>query len=363
MANTIKIKRGPESNLTNDSLVEGEIGYTTDSYKLLIGTSDGYQQLNSSSGPKNIVDGDSTGSVRTVNSKATREYAFAEGTGTIASDFGAHAENVATTASGSASHAEGWQTEATAEAAHSEGIQTVASGLYSHVEGYMTKATGQSQHVQGKLNVSDTNLAHIVGNGTTSKYSNAHTLDWEGNAWFAGDVYVGSTSGTNKDDGSKKLATEEYVDTHRSIITVTKTEDNENWALYAGVCTAQMDTVLYSCGSGLEFWLGNVTGSEGHKYLVSGVVRYSATNNTSVTSYDIGAGIKIGGTDQIYFITRTLEPGDEITESIIIPPTLVSMGADVPNTSINIGVYGSAFNSNVQRKTLPGSYITVELVD
>ena len=32
-----------------------------------------------------------------------------------------------------------------------------------------------------------------------------------GDAWFAGDVYVGSTSGTNKDEGSKKLATEEYV--------------------------------------------------------------------------------------------------------------------------------------------------------
>jgi hypothetical protein len=41
--------------------------------------------------------------------------------------------------------------------------------------------------------------------------SNAHTLDWDGNAWFAGDVYVGSTSGSNKDEGSKKLATETLV--------------------------------------------------------------------------------------------------------------------------------------------------------
>ena len=46
----------------------------------------------------------------------------------------------------------------------------------------------------------------IVGNGTSdTERSNAYTLDWEGNAWFAGDVYVHSTSGTNKDDGSKKL--------------------------------------------------------------------------------------------------------------------------------------------------------------
>ena len=49
---------------------------------------------------------------------------------------------------------------------------------------------------------------HIVGNGTSNtERSNAHTLDWDGNAWFAGDVYVGSTSGTNKDDGSVRLAT------------------------------------------------------------------------------------------------------------------------------------------------------------
>ena len=50
--------------------------------------------------------------------------------------------------------------------------------------------------------------AHVVGNGTSdNKRSNAHTLDWEGNAWFSGNVYVGSTSGTNKDEGSVRLAT------------------------------------------------------------------------------------------------------------------------------------------------------------
>ena len=31
--------------------------------------------------------------------------------------------------------------------------------------------------------------AHIVGNGINADYrSNAHTLDWDGNAWFAGNV-------------------------------------------------------------------------------------------------------------------------------------------------------------------------------
>ena len=55
--------------------------------------------------------------------------------------------------------------------------------------------------------------AHVIGNGIEDiARSNAHTLDWEGNAWYSGDVYVGSTSGTNKDSGSKKLATEDFVE-------------------------------------------------------------------------------------------------------------------------------------------------------
>ena len=104
--------------------------------------------------------------------------------------------------------------EASGNAAHAEGIGTVAGGQAAHAEGMHTITSNGSncQHVQGKYNISDTTSAHIVGNGTADDArSNAHTIDWEGNAWFAGDVYVGSTSGTNKDNGSKKLATEEYV--------------------------------------------------------------------------------------------------------------------------------------------------------
>lgn len=51
-----------------------------------------------------------------------------------------------------------------------------------------------------------------IGNGTADDArSNAYTLDWQGNAWYSGDVYVGSTSGVNKDEGSKKLATEDKI--------------------------------------------------------------------------------------------------------------------------------------------------------
>jgi hypothetical protein len=74
---------------------------------------------------------------------------------------------------------------------------------------------GTSSHAQGRCNIADESYAHVVGNGTSPEdqdRSNAHTLDWGGNAWYAGDVYVGSNSGKNHDEGSKKLATEEYAE-------------------------------------------------------------------------------------------------------------------------------------------------------
>ena len=93
-------------------------------------------------------------------------------------------------------------------------------GNCSHAEGIQTISGSSDQHVQGKYNIEDSQgkYAHIVGNGTVEyARSNAHTLDWNGNAWYAGDIYTGSTSGVNKDEGSKKLATEEYVDA--SVVT------------------------------------------------------------------------------------------------------------------------------------------------
>lgn len=112
-----------------------------------------------------------------------------------------------------AAHAEGSGTIASGRESHAEGRDTEAKGEHSHVEGTRTKASSYCQHVQGKHNIEDSNdtYLHIVGNGTSADPSNAHTLDWDGNAWYSGDIYVGSTSGTNKDEGSKKLATEEYV--------------------------------------------------------------------------------------------------------------------------------------------------------
>lgn len=121
---------------------------------------------------------------------------------------------------------------ASGEKSHAEGSLTEASGNSSHTEGIGTIAIQEAQHVQGKFNIPDNiepHYTHIVGNGTShTERSNAHTLDWEGNAWYSGDVYVGSTSGTNKDEGSKKLATHEYVDEEITRIKTLSSDPREN---------------------------------------------------------------------------------------------------------------------------------------
>ena len=150
---------------------------------------------------------------------ASEAYSHAEGAGAVASEYSAHAEGFGTTASGYYSHAEGSLTTASGEGSHVEGYESVASGLRAHAEGQGTIAQRAYQHAQGAYNIADTagsgpnyggNYLHIVGNGNEDARSNAHTLDWDGNAWFQGNVYVG---GTDQDTGSKQLATTDTATT------------------------------------------------------------------------------------------------------------------------------------------------------
>jgi hypothetical protein len=170
-----------------------------------------------------VGDGDGAEVFNLPWNKAYGAASHAEGRGTIAGvegdvTYGQHAEGDGTRALGEASHAEGCRTEARGEYSHAEGDHSYAEGYASHAEGSYTYAIGAGSlaegdstiargdysHAQGKYNIEDTEnkYAHIVGNGTDyDARSNAHTLDWNGVAWFAGDVKVG---GTGQDDPNAK---------------------------------------------------------------------------------------------------------------------------------------------------------------
>lgn len=125
--------------------------------------------------------------------KASGYCSHAEGESSTASGSSSHAEGGQTTASGSDSHAEGYQTTASGNFSHAEGRNTVASGAFSHAEGRETKSIGEAQHVSGKFNSASSNYAEIVGGGTSdTDRKNIRTLDWEGNAHYAGDVINGA---------------------------------------------------------------------------------------------------------------------------------------------------------------------------
>lgn len=152
-------------------------------------------------------------------------------------------------ASGRDSHAEGYQTTASGYAAHTEGSYSIASGGFSHAHGYVAVAAGKYSTVIGKENVPDSydswdewesgetyevgdrvkitngdvvtgyvckefnddtvfnpsnwtdqdgqmNYVEIVGNGinTTTGRSNARALDWDGNEYLKGNLFVGCNS-------------------------------------------------------------------------------------------------------------------------------------------------------------------------
>ena len=159
--------------------------------------------------------------VEGVQCTATGYWSHAEGERTIVSSYASHAEGSYTnlpdgsvsygTASGYASHVEGGGCHATGSCSHAQGLGTRANGYYSNATGAFTVASGQAQTTEGRCNIEDTanKYIHIAGNGTWDNgqtaptRSNAYTLDWNGNGWFAGNISIGADN--------KQLATEEFV--------------------------------------------------------------------------------------------------------------------------------------------------------
>ena len=202
---------GVANSVTNDyAVVEGYQSTVSAAYS----HAEGYRTtVNSGAGG-----GHAEGYQTTVNTNFG-PGAHAEGYVSSATSLASHAEGQSTTASGVCSHAEGLKTTASNAYAHAEGQGTTASGVASHAEGYGTIASSLYQHVQGEYNIEDrqNTYLHIVGKGSSdNNRSNAHTIDWAGNAWYSGTIKVGGAS--YGDTNAKELATKEYVDTHGGSI-------------------------------------------------------------------------------------------------------------------------------------------------
>lgn len=153
--------------------------------------------------------------------QAIGDYSHAEGYNTYTQGMGAHTEGYSLNsgitsykAQGSGSHIEGYSQgyvwnygygahiegytdtqvsrKCYGKGAHIEGYNSSSNDGTdaAHVEGYYTIADAAYHHIEGKYNLQDGDAIyqHIAGNGTKTSRSNSHTLDWQGNAVFAGTV-------------------------------------------------------------------------------------------------------------------------------------------------------------------------------
>lgn len=217
-------------------------------------------------------------------------------------------------ASGNGSFAQGGGTKALKDSAHAEGGNTTASGSSSHAEGYSTIASSDYQHVQGQFNIEDTNnkYAHIVGNGEDdSTRANAHTLDWQGNAWYAGKL---TQEGAPTED--KDLATKKYVDDNVLIEQIPILRiDESNKRIYVncndmGTYKKYFVPNKYANTYGFSFIYTNDDGSEKEIALVGGAMTRDdfilCARNTDTLFILI-----LGGTDKYTYTksTKTLEKG------------------------------------------------------
>lgn len=318
--------------------------------------------------------------------RATGDNSHAEGNNTTASGYQSHAEGDSTVASAGYSHAEGLRSEASAlmahaegsdtvasgNSSHAEGIDTVASGYNSHAEGWGTVASSNYQHVQGKYNIEDTTSAEIVGNGTgLADKSNAYTLDWEGNAWFAGDVYVGSTSGRNKDTGSKKLVSETVTGTLADLDTTDKTSlvaaINEVARGGGGGLTSDIKTALLNCfanvawttSSGSTYYNALYSALYGEEpaeiYTISNTLTGCTTSNPAVTveegqSYSATISVKAGYNLDTLLISMG---GIDITETAVTGDTIT-----VASVTGNINITAEAVIGTI----VPSEYQKVEYI-
>lgn len=153
-------------------------GYNWGNGKKLIAS--GYQSTAIGAGAQSTAN--DTVAIGTVSS-ASGNYSMALGFGSKANGSYSVAMNRGTT-NGSGSVA--------------IGKFTVTNGDDSTAIGLGTVTGSDFQTALGKYNIEDTSgdYVYIVGNGSDSARSNAHTLDWDGNAEFSGDVIAYGCGGT-----------------------------------------------------------------------------------------------------------------------------------------------------------------------
>lgn len=169
--------------------------------------------------------------------------------------------------------------------AHVEGSENTANKQDTHVEGSHNIASSAYQHVQGKYNIEDANgtYADIVGNGNSSARSNAYTLDWSGNATYAGTItsasgadYAeyfewadGNPEGEDRVGYIVKLNGDkiEFANENDDVLgvisgTMTVLGDNAEWHWQGKYLTDDFGRIIYDLVEDYRTTIDDITGEE-----------------------------------------------------------------------------------------------------
>ena len=258
----VSFGRKASTTIGNNSAVLGYNGTASGENSVAIGNA------GTASGKNSVAIGN--------GSNASGENSVAIGNAAVASGLKSIAIGEHNTASGEYGFATGCWTNCAgiAGTTFGNGSSTAANSWSTMSSGILTSAKGLAQHVFGSYNIPDDDVENystpakhllIVGNGDvlsdSSYQSNAMEMDWSGNTWFAGDVYVGSNSGTHKDDGSVKLAKQATTLSGYGITDAyTKNQANSNfigWNRGALDVDTLYDGGLYMVASGKNLPFGS----------------------------------------------------------------------------------------------------------
>ena len=253
---------------------------------------------------------------------APNSNSIAIGTEVFAKGNSSCAQGSYVTAKGNSSCAQGRGTIARGDYSHAEGLGTETNTVAdaAHAEGFQTKASSDYQHVQGKYNIEDGNnkYAHIVGNGTDEDTrSNAHTLDWDGNAWYAGKLSQDGTPTADKD-----LITKKYFDSN-----IPKSSDLTDYAKKTDLPKKASDVGADATGTAVSKVNEHNTSASSHSDIRSLITNLTTKLNTLADSDDTTL-------DQLSEIVTYIKNNKSLIDGITTSKLNISDVADNLTTNI-----------------------------
>ena len=236
-----------------------------------------------------------------IRAKSTGNTSFAIGEDTEAGGYYAIASGYKTKALGTCTMAGGRDTEVKAEAyaATAIGRGTIANSRYQFVRGQYNKPDEPDPN---KSYIGQ--YAEIVGNGTASAPENIYTLDWDGNGWFGGDVYVGEFYGRHK-----KLATEDKIPTTAAAVGAVPTTRTVNGrALSSNISLTASD--VGAAPAGIVYDSVRIASGTDADLMTRIESVFSQMPNNTVRFISVSFGAShpnLGGSAYLFTIYRTTE--------------------------------------------------------